>query len=93
MTTVAFPGHITLPELETQIRSAEDNDLKLVAVSADKNKLRTVCDFEGSGLPAGELLDPIILLNHGSPKPSNTVFLFSNNVVCENKEIVVDFYR
>jgi hypothetical protein len=95
--TFAFPGHLTMAELQTQIQGAEINDLKLVdcVVFADKqNKLRVACDFEESGLPIGELLDPIILLPNGSIKPTGSgVFLFSHIVVCENKLIAVDFYR
>jgi hypothetical protein len=94
MATFAYSGSLSMKELQTQIEFAEQHNYKLVdcSVYADKNnQLRTACDFEPAGLPPGILLDPIKIRIHDSPEPNG--FIFSDNVVCDNKLVFVDFYR
>lgn len=94
MTTYAYKGLISMIELQTQIQNAELRNLRLIdcSVFADKkNQLRTACDFNPAGLEVGDLLDPIKLRIHASPAPNG--FLFSDNVVCNNQLVFVDFYR
>jgi len=97
MPIYAYPGDISLNELQDQIRFAEASDLELVdcVVYADKqNQLRTACEFKSSNLPPGKLLDLIFLVPQGSPKPASGVGpLFTDSVICGNSLTVVDFYR
>ncbi|MDT4291841.1 hypothetical protein RO575_19935 [Methylomonas sp. MO1] len=90
-----YEGHLSLDQLQTQIRFEEAGSLELfdcVTASDKNNKPLNVCKF--NELPPGDIPKDIFLVVTNSPKPAGaTNKVLTDTVIVNNQFTTVDFYR
>lgn len=98
MISYAYPGSLSITELQTQIQYAETSqnlNITDVHIITDKQKApRTLCDYEEVSLPLGDSPSPTFLVKSGDNQPAGTKgIIFSGSIVASGSIVIVDFYR
>jgi hypothetical protein len=98
MISYAYPGSLSITELQTQIQYAEiSQNLNIVdvhVITDKQNTLRTLCDYKELDLALGDTPNPTFLVKKGDHQPAGTESLiFSDSVVAQSTITIVDFYR